>query len=276
MEFLFRRRYIGPLRAIIFDWAGTTVDYGSFAPVVALTRVFAQREINVTVQQARLPMGLHKRDHIRAITQLAPVAEQWQAVYGRPCSEADVEVLYQELTPVQEQTITAYADLIPGVLETVRTCHDRGIKVGSTTGYNRRMMAALLPLAAQQGYQPDALVCPDEVSAGRPAPWMAFQNAMRLEVYPMSACVKVGDTIPDIEEGLNAGMWTIGLAQSSNELGLPADEVAQLAPAALNVRLEPIYRRLHQAGAHYVVDTIADVPPLLDEITARLRQGEQP
>lgn len=276
MDFLFRRSYIGPLRGIIFDWAGTTVDYGSFAPVMALTRIFAQREITITPQQARMPMGLHKRDHIRTIAQLAAVAQQWHDLYGRPCSEADVEALYQELTPVQEQTIAAYADLIPGVVETMHACRSRGMKIGSTTGYNQRMMAALLPLAAKQGYQPDALVCPDEVAAGRPAPWMAFQNAMRLDVYPMSALVKVGDTLPDIEEGLNAGMWTIALAQSGNELGLSADDVAQLDPTDRAIRLLAIYQRLHEAGAHYVVDTIADVPPLLDNIAARLHQGQQP
>ncbi len=175
MDFLFRRSYIGPLRGIIFDWAGTTVDYGSFAPVMALTRIFAQREITITPQQARMPMGLHKRDHIRAIAQLAAVAQQWHDVYGRPCSEADVESLYQELTPIQEQTIATYADLIPGVVETMHACRSRGMKIGSTTGYNQRMMAALVPLAARQGYQPDALVCPDEVAAGRPAPWMSIQ-----------------------------------------------------------------------------------------------------
>ncbi|MCS6911239.1 MAG: hypothetical protein NZM11_11845, partial [Anaerolineales bacterium] len=134
----------------------------------------------------------------------------------------------------------------------------------------------LAPEAARRGYAPDAWVCSTDVPAGRPYPWMAFQNAMRLNVYPMEAMVKIGDTVPDIEEGLNAGMWTVGVALTGNELGLTEAEVAALSPEARRRRLTPIYQKLYQAGAHYVVDSVADCLPVLDEIEKRLASGERP
>jgi phosphonoacetaldehyde hydrolase len=152
----------------------------------------------------------------------------------------------------------------------------RGLKIGSTTGYTRAIMDQLAPLAARSGYLPDAIVCADEVPAGRPQPWMMFQNALQLKVYPMAAIVKMGDTVPDIEEGLNAGAWTIGLVKTGNEIGLSEVDINALDASALKVRLEAGYARLNQAGAHYVVDSLLDVVPVLADIQARLAQGERP
>lgn len=271
-----RRSYAGPLRAVIFDWAGTTVDYGSYAPVAVFVEVFERRGVAITARQARAPMGLEKRDHIRALAAQPAIAEQWRLVHNRPVTEDDIEAMFRESVARQTACVVDYADLIPGTLEAVAECRRRGLKIGSSTGYSRPILEALLPAAARRGYIPDAAICPSDVPAGRPAPWMAFQNAMQLGVYPMAALVKVGDTIPDIEEGLNAGMWTIGLTRSGNELGLTETEVAALETQALQAQLAEIERRMRQAGAHYVVETIADVPNVLDRIEARLRQGEHP
>ncbi|MBC8171565.1 MAG: phosphonoacetaldehyde hydrolase, partial [Anaerolineae bacterium] len=138
------------------------------------------------------------------------------------------------------------------------------------------IMDKLLPAAARQGYTPDAALCPSNVPAGRPAPWMIYQNMMQLGVYPTTAVVKVGDTLPDIEEGLNAGVWTIGVTQTGNELGLNAAEVGALSSQKLQPRLHAIEQRLLEAGAHYVVPSIADVPAVLIAIETRLQLGEQP
>jgi len=271
-----RRVYRGPLQAVILDWAGTTVDYGCMAPAAVFIETFWQRGVEVTMAQARAPMGMFKLDHIRAIAQMEPVAAQWQAVYSRPCSEADVEAMYRDFLPLQLAVIAQYADVIPGTLEALAAFRQRGLKIGSTTGYTRAIMDQLAPLAAQRGYVPDAIVCADEVPAGRPQPWMMFQNALQLKVYPMTAIVKIGDTVPDIEEGLNAGTWTIGLVKTGNEIGLTEADVNALDPADLKARLEAGSTRLVQAGAHYVVDGLADVVSVLEDIEARLAQGEGP
>jgi phosphonoacetaldehyde hydrolase len=274
--FSYQRAYIGRLQAAIFDWAGTIVDFGSQAPVAVFVALFERRGVAISAAQARGPMGLEKKDHIRAVAALPAVAEAWHAANGRPASEGDIEAMFQESLQLQAACVADYAAPVPGALAAVAACRADGLKIGSTTGYSRPIMAALLPAAAAYGYAPDALVCPDEVPAGRPAPWMIFRNAEQLGVYPMAAIVKVGDTVPDIAEGLNAGVWTVGLTRSGNELGLSAEAAAALAPAELAARLAAVGARLRQAGAHYLIETVADLPPVLNAINARLACGERP
>jgi phosphonoacetaldehyde hydrolase len=276
MTFRYQRTYRGPLQAIILDWAGTTLDYGCYAPALVFVDVFQRQGVPVTSNEARQPMGAYKKDHIRQMTQMASIRQRWQEIHGRPPTEADVEAMYADFVPRQLAILAHYAELIPGTLEAVTGFRQRGLKIGSTTGYTREMMAIVCAEAERRGYQPDSVVCADEVPVSRPAPWMAVQSAMHLGVYPFAACVKVDDTAPGIEEGLNAGMWSIGLTQTGNEVGLNEAEIARLDPATLRAKVERAATRLWQSGAHYVVAGIWAVPAVLDEINARLRRGEQP
>ena len=184
--------------------------------------------------------------------------------------------MFQAFIPAQLKVLADYADLVPGCLDAIAAFRARGLKIGSTTGYTREMMDLLQAEAAKRGYTPDATVCATDVPAGRPEPWMCLMNAMRLGIYPMEAIVKVGDTLPDIYEGLNAGMWTIGLAMTGNEVGVSLEELDAMEPKLKAAKRQRAYSRMAQAGAHYVVDGIADVPPLLDAINERLARGERP
>ena len=276
MDFVFERSYRGPLKAVILDWAGTTMDYGCFAPAVVFRAVYKRRGVDITTEQAREPMGAHKKVHIRQISQMEPVAQKWEEVHGRRPNEDDVSDMFEDFVPLQLDCLAQYADLIPGTLEAVADFRKRGMKVGSTTGYTEEMMDLLCNEAKKRGYVPDSTVCATQVPAGRPSPWMCLQNAFNLQVYPMDAFVKVGDTLPDIAEGLNAGMWTIGLARTGNEMGMTEAEVEALEPEVRAAKLERAYQRMYHAGAHYVVDGIGDAPPLIDEINARLARGERP
>lgn len=276
MDFVFQRSYRGPLKGIILDWAGTTLDYGCLAPAVVFVEVYKRKGVPITVEQAREPMGAHKKVHIGMISQMEAVRRKWQDVHGRLPNEEDVEAMFQDFVPLQLACLADYADLIPGTLEAVADFRARGLKIGSTTGFLTEMMKVLLVEAKRRGYAPDSSVCASQVPAGRPYPWMCLQNALNLQVFPMETFVKVGDTLPDISEGLNAGMWTIGLAKTGNEMGLTEREISALEPEVRKRKLERAYQRMYQTGAHYVVDGISDVPPLLDEINARLARGERP
>jgi len=276
MDFVFQRSYRGPLKAVVLDWAGTTLDYGCFAPAVVFMEVFKRKGVEISIDEARGPMGAHKKTHIELISQDDNVARRWEAVHGRKPDAADVEAMYVDFIPRQMACLADYADLIPGTLEAVAEFRRRGLKVGSTTGYNEEMTNLLRVEAKRRGYEPDSTVCATQVPAGRPHPYMCFQNAIDLQVYPMEAIVKIGDTLPDIDEGLNAGTWTIGLAKTGNELGLTEERIAEEDPAVVEMKLARAYRRMSQSGAHYVVDGIADVMPALDDIQARLARGERP
>jgi phosphonoacetaldehyde hydrolase len=276
MSFRYQRSYRGPIQAVLLDWAGTTMDYGCMAPAVVFVEVFERQGVPITIEEARAPMGAHKRVHIQKITQLESVQRRWKEKHGRAPNDADVERMFKEFVPLQLKVLSDYSQMIPGALEAVEAMRKRGYKIGSTTGYTTEMMEINLKDAAKQGYRPDSTVCASDVPAGRPYPYMCLQNVINLGVSPVEACVKVDDTRPGVEEGLNAGMWTIGLAMSGNEIGLPLTEIEKLDPADRERRRQAAYSRMYQTGAHYVVDSIADIMPCLDDIEARLRRGERP
>lgn len=276
MDFVYQRSYRGPLKAVILDWAGTTIDFGSFAPVAVFLHLFERQGISTSKEDARSGMGLMKKDHLRLILNRPTVAQAWQQIKGSLPGEADVERLFAEFSALQGQILRQYTIPIRGLAETLADLRHRKLKIGSTTGYLRGMMEIILPEAQKQGYAPDALVCPDEVPAGRPYPWMIYQNFTQLQVYPAEAVAKVGDTIPDIEEGLNAGLWTVGLALSGNLLGLTEEEMVALPAGELATRRAAIRKQLYQSGAHYVIDGIWELPPVLDDIQSRLGRGERP
>jgi phosphonoacetaldehyde hydrolase len=264
------------IRLVVLDWAGTAVDHGSRAPLSAFVRVFAARGVEITAEEARGPMGLSKRDHLRALLQMPAVARRWRERHGGDSTERDLDDLYQRFVPLQLDTIDEHAGLVPELLDCVDALRGRGIAVGATTGYFREAAERLYRRAAEQGYRPDHCVCAEEVPAGRPAPWMVFRVMEALGVFPPAAVVKVGDTVPDIAEGLAAGAWSVGVVQSSNEVGCTAPEWAALPEPERLRRSADCRAKLLAAGAHAVVDTLAELPAVLDEFNARLRRGEKP
>jgi phosphonoacetaldehyde hydrolase len=261
------------LQAVIFDWAGTTVDHGSRAPARVFVEIFARSRVAITEAEARGPMGRAKRDHIAAILSLPRVSAAWQNEHGRAPNEADLDRLYGDFLPLQLEAIQHHADVIPGVPEVVAECRRRGLKIGASTGYTRPLMNALEPLAARNGFAPDVSICADDVTQGRPAPWMLFRAAERLGVFPMSLVVAVDDTEVGIEAGRNAGAWTVGISRTGNGLGLARDEVDRLDRRDLDRRLAAIASTLKQAGAHHVIESVADLIAVLDQINDGLTKG---
>jgi phosphonoacetaldehyde hydrolase len=258
------------LRAVILDWAGTVVDYGSRAPVAALESVFTAAGIPVTVAEARESMGIAKKSHIRSILEIARVRGAWAAKYGSAPTEQDVDNLYAAFVPNQIQVLANYSELIPGAANAVARMRSRGLKIGTTTGYNRAMLDYLLQRAAAQGFAPDCALCPGDAGAGRPLPWMCYLAAIKLDVYPMAAMVKIGDTPADMEEGRNAGMWTIGVTWTGNEVGLTEDEWTDLSEDERGRLLRNAERRLLDAGAHYIAPSVAECDAILDQIEGRV------
>lgn len=267
------------VRAVIFDWAGTIVDYGSCAPAEAFVEVFRRFGVTIDVATARGPMGKNKRDHISEIIYAPHVVPAWKAAHGGAApTEADVDAIYKIFTPVQVEVVRRYSEPIPGVLDAFAALRERGIKIGSCSGYNPDIMAAVMEEAGKRGLRVDALECAG-ASNGRPKPWMSTCVAEALDVFPLSGCVKVDDTLPGISEGLNAGMWTVAVTRSGNELGLGMAEAAALErtdPAAYAARIAAATARFESVGAHYVIASVADLLPVLEDIEGRIKAGESP
>jgi phosphonoacetaldehyde hydrolase len=264
------------LVGVICDWAGTMVDCGSRAPVEAFRAAFDHERVPITVAEARAPMGLAKRDHIATIIRMPRVRDEWSSVHGKAPGESDIDRIYHQFLPLQRELLLQNSRVIDGAIDALAAFRARGLKIGSTTGYVKELMDVLVPDAARQGLSVDAMFCPTDVPAGRPAPFMCYLNAIRLGTWPMSRMVKIGDTIADIEEGLAAGMWTIAISKTGNELGLSADELNALPIGDLSARVAAAEERLRQAGAHYVAASLADTPAILDIIAERVTNRERP
>jgi len=259
------------LKALVFDWAGTTVDFGSIAPARTLQRVFAGAGIQLTDGDVRRDMGLPKREHIRAILTMERLQQAWQGFRGRQPTSADVDEMYELFVPLQFSCLAQYSTVIPRVVESVQRFRERGLKIGSTTGYTRAMLDVLVESSAKAGYKPDCSLSPEDVGSGRPEPFMIYETAVRLRVSPLASIAKIGDTPADIEEGLNAGAWSVGVAGTGNGIGMSHGEFHVLPEREREARLCRARTELEHAGAHYVIDTLLELDPVLDDIEARLK-----
>ncbi|ARU05030.1 phosphonoacetaldehyde hydrolase [Comamonas serinivorans] len=267
---------LSPLQAVIFDWAGTLVDFGSLAPTQIFVEAFATFGISLTLAQARGPMGLSKWHHIHQLLQDERIASQWQAAFGRRPAQADVDAIYARFMPMQIAKVGQFSAPIDGAAEVLSWLRAQGLKVGSCSGYPREVLDQLLPQAAAAGIAPDHVVAGDELSAGgRPGPFMALANVLALGVTDVRACVKVDDTVPGIEEGLNAGMWTVGLSLSGNEVGYSPEELTHVSAAYVDARVAEAEAKLKRAGAHHVVRSIAELPGALKAIAKTVRKARR-
>ena len=264
------------LKAAVFDWAGTVIDHGSQAPMGVFVKTFKQFGVDITVAEARGPMGMAKRDHIKTLMAVPRIAQAWQKAQGAAPDEAAIDRVYEIFVPMNVEAVTDYCTMIEGAVPAINRMRARGMKIGSTTGYTRSIMAKVLPLAAAQGYAPDNLVCGGDLAEARPSAMMMYRTFLDLGVWPAHTVVKVDDTGVGIGEGLNAGCWTVGVAVSGNAFGLNPAETAALTPAEFAQMSAAAYDDLRRTGAHYVIDSVADMDAVLDDIEGRLARGERP
>lgn len=252
---------------VIFDWAGTTVDFGCFAPVNVFLTVFEAAGVTVTLEEARQPMGMLKIDHIRTMLEIPRISEEWQRVHGRSFTEDDVQALYKQFESKLMESLATYTDPIPYVIETVQQLREAGIRIGSTTGYTDSMMEVVTKHAAAKGYQPDFLVTPTQVGdKGRPYPYMIFKNMEALGSATTKQVVKVGDTTSDIKEALHAGVWAVGVIVGSSEMGLSQGEFYALSAGEQQQIIEKTKRIFEEASAHYTIETMQELPALMDRM----------
>lgn len=255
------------IEAVIFDWAGTTVDYGCFAPVKAFMEAFAHHGVPVTMEETRKPMGMLKRDHIRTMLHMERIGAEWKRVHGHEATEEDVEAVYAQFEPKLFSILDQYAAPKPFAVETAVKLREMGLKIGSTTGYTDAMMGVVVPKAAELGYAPDVWVSPDGVGGkGRPYPYMIFANMQALGVSSVRAAVKVGDTISDVKEGVNAGVWTVGVIEGSSELGLTQQEYEALSSEEREAACRKVEAGFRQAGAQFVIRNLSQLPELIDAL----------
>ncbi|VAW17350.1 Phosphonoacetaldehyde hydrolase [hydrothermal vent metagenome] len=277
-DFVYRRSYRGKIKAVILDWSGTTADAYVVAPAVVFVEVFVRKGVEITMAEARGPMGLRKDLHIKALTEDPEIAARWKGVHGKAPDQSDVDAMFADFVPLQLECLHKYTGLLPGVAEVTTRLQSGGIKIGSTTGFTRPMVDILEKDAASQGYKPDASVAGDEVIHGaRPAPHMVYRNLDLLGIDPIQSVIKVDDTASGVGEALNAGCWGIGVARYSNYMDIDTPEEGAAMPEAEIARRTAISREiLEKTGAHYVIDSIAEIESVIEKINIRLARGQTP
>ncbi|HGM5579389.1 TPA: phosphonoacetaldehyde hydrolase [Pseudomonas putida] len=264
------------LQAAILDWAGTVVDFGSFAPTQIFVEAFAEFDVEVSIEEARGPMGMGKWDHIRTLCDVPQIAERYRKVFGRTPSDEDVTAIYERFMPLQIEKIAVHSALIPGALDTLTGLRKDGLKIGSCSGYPKVVMDKVVELAARNGYVADHVVATDETPNGRPWPAQALANVIALGIDDVAACVKVDDTVPGILEGRRAGMWTVALVCSGNALGLTWEQYQALDADKLEQERQRIHALFEGSRPHYLIDTINELPQVVADINRRLAKGEMP
>ena len=277
-EYTFERTYRGKIKCAVLDWSGTLADAYVIAPAVVFVEVFKSQGVEISMEEARGPMGLRKDIHIQKLTQDPVIAARWEAIKGAPPTQADVDAMFAEFVPAQLACLPKYTTLLPGAKEVCNDLQAQGIKIGVSTGFVRVMVDVLLKDVIAQGVTPDATVAGDEVLHGaRPDPHMVYKNLDLMGITDIKSVVKVDDTISGIGEAMNAGCWGVGLVRYSNYMNINTlEEEATLSEADMQHRIAKTRTILEQAGAHYVIDSMIELPAVIEDINARLARGEKP
>ena len=264
------------LRAVVFDWAGTLVDFGSLAPMGAFVNLFKAYGLDISVAEARIPMGLPKWHHIQALGRQPRIAAAWLEVHGRPFNDHDVDALHEDFTPMSARAAAEHAQPIPGAAEIITQLREQGLKIGSTTGYTRTIMDGVMPLAREQGLVVDNLVCADDLTEGRPGPMGMYRCFMDLQVWPAWSVVKVDDTVPGLMEGRHAGCWTVGVAASGNAAGLSLSQWRALSTPQQQQVVQRAHLILDEAHPDFIVESVAELPGVLRHVESLLADGIGP
>ncbi len=277
-DYVYSRGYRGKVKALVLDWSGTTADAYVLAPAVVFVDVFKKHGVEISMAEARGPMGLRKDLHIKSLTEVPEIAERWKGVHGNHPGQPEVDAMFADFVPMQLECLREYTSLLPGVAETTQKLQAEGIKIGSSTGFLRAMVDILEEDAKKQGYVPDASVAGDEVEHGaRPKPFMVYKNLDMLDVHPIQSVVKVDDTISGVGEALEAGCWGVGIARYSNYMDIDSfAHEKSLSDAEIQRRLAFTRETLRKAGSHYVIDTFDELPAVIEDVNARLARGEKP
>lgn len=268
------------LRGAVLDFSGTIVDPGVYAPAVVFRTIFERFGVPISMEEAREPMGNHKKVHIQRITEMMDVRKRWNHKHGRDPTEQDVEAMFEQFVPAQLEVLPRYAKEIPGAFKAANVMRNKyGLQLGNTTGFTRSMVDVIVAKMNEQGFALDFTVAADEVENPRPFPDACVRNMRLMNIKDPAEMVKIGDTQMDVEEGKRANMWTIALRDYSNYMGMLPEEIARMKkkdPKQLQWMMTQAAEKLMDMEPDYIVDNITDALPKIEEINERLKNGELP
>ncbi|WP_295470232.1 HAD family phosphatase [uncultured Pseudomonas sp.] len=163
-----------------------------------------------------------------------------------------------------------HARLTPGALESLQSLRQQGIPCAwlddLPDAHSQTLCAPLGELIVATARSPVSWPAPD-------ACWLAL---MTLKVSQLEGCVLVSGNPLLLESGLNAGLWTIGLASCGSLCGLGPEQWEALDVTERERRRAQATLHLYNIGAHSVIDHLGELESCLADISLRRRKGEKP
>lgn len=265
------------IKAVVFDWAGTTIDYGSRAPIIGFQAAFERFGVHLDEATIRQDVGLDKKAHVKKMLQDPDVWAKYVKQAPASTLEQAVASVYAAFQETIQAALTQTADLKPGVAAFLNYLDEKRILVATTSGYNQAMIQTLLPLVKKQGFQPTVNVTSELTSGvGRPAGDMLSYALKQLGVDDPASVMKIGDTVNDIKEANNAGAIAVGVVVGSNLIGMSETEFVCLDKLEQARLIADASGKFYEAGADHVVASMADVMPLIEHLNQEAARKQAP
>ena len=271
---------VSKIKSVILDFSGTTVDPYVIAPAITFVEVFKKHGISINMDQARAPMGLRKDIHIEKILKNPEISNKWIEIYNRPFNKNDIINIYNDFIPLQLECLPKYSNLIPGTENSLNKLKKKyDLSIGVTTGFSQEMCDIIINNTKKQGFIPDSYVGGDAVSNNmgfRPSPFMIYENMKLLGTWPPKSVIKVDDTVSGIEEGINAGCWTVGVYKYGNYVNLNSlDEANIINKNVLKHKEDASKNKLIASGADFVIPDISYLDHVVEIINSKLKNNDK-
>lgn len=192
---------------IVFDMMGTTVRGSDLLPG-ALRKAFETVGVNLSDDEITAARGKSKRE---AITSML-----FESVGAKKAGEIAMGVYEAFENTLLQQYWDTTVQPIDGTADVFDWCRDNRTKIALATGFDRRLADVLIDKLVWRDAI-DTLVCNDDVTRGRPAPYVIFHAMEQLGIDAVATVATVGDTISDLKAGANAGVgWNIGVLSGAH------------------------------------------------------------
>jgi len=258
------------IKACIFDLGGTIVDRYSMTSLLSLRKLFINRAININNALLLKGVGMNNQEHILNILNDKTILKKWFNRYNDYPDEYDVKVLLNELNCEQSEYSEKMIDILPETKECIDYLGFNYIKTASTTEFDKENMKAVQNKLERNDIYLDHYVSSEGLrKLGRPLPFMIQENMNILGISNPTEVMKIDDSTLGIEEGKIAGCITVGVARWSIHMNImnisEAYEYDETYPE-IQEKLRHSRNTLREAGADYVIDTLDELPRLIESI----------
>ena len=250
------------IKACIFDLGGTIVDKYSLSPLLSLQKAFSLKKIYIPNKLIIQGMGKHKYEHIYYLCNKNIINTQFRIHNDRDISSVDMESIFNDFNDIQTQHMKLYLNIIPETYIIMKYLQENDIKVGITTGFNKNQMNIAVDKLKYNHIKIDSHTSSDY--AYRPLPYMIKSNMNNLQIDDPKQVIKIDDTCVGIQEGINAGCYTVGVARWS--VNMDMFSLDALTKDDINHKLIESRRRLKEGGADFVIDTLDELPSIIKTI----------